>query len=67
MSCHAIRSSDEMHCARCRLRWDVNDEDPPPCPCGPIPDVASPPLAPTTKKHSPKREPFVSALAPRRF
>ena len=30
-SCRAIQQSDEMHCAICGLRWDVNDGDPPKC------------------------------------
>lgn len=29
--CAAIQYSDEMHCPRCRLRWDTNDPEPPPC------------------------------------
>lgn len=29
--CRAIQQSDEMYCAPCNLRWDVNDGDPPPC------------------------------------
>lgn len=29
--CNAIQQSDEMYCATCNLRWDVNDSDPPPC------------------------------------
>lgn len=32
MSCAAIQQSDEMFCAVCRLRWDVNDREPPICP-----------------------------------
>ena len=32
MACRAVRYSDEMHCAGCGLRWDVNDPEPPPCP-----------------------------------
>lgn len=27
-TCEAIQYSDEMFCARCGLRWDVNDETP---------------------------------------
>ena len=30
-SCQARRYSDQMHCAKCRLAWDVNDPDPPLC------------------------------------
>ena len=30
-SCRAIQQNDEMHCAICGLRWDVNDGDPPKC------------------------------------
>jgi len=30
-SCHATRQSDEMVCAKCRLRWDVSDPEPPLC------------------------------------
>jgi hypothetical protein len=29
--CQACRQSDEMACAKCHLRWDVNDPDPPLC------------------------------------
>jgi hypothetical protein len=29
--CQAVQQSDEMFCARCRLRWDVNDPNEPPC------------------------------------
>lgn len=29
--CQAARQSDEMVCAKCRLRWDVNDPEPPLC------------------------------------
>lgn len=29
--CRAVQQSDEMFCAPCGLRWDVNDRDPPPC------------------------------------
>lgn len=29
--CRAIRQSDEMFCAMCGLRWDVNDSNPPRC------------------------------------
>lgn len=31
MACKAIQYSDEMHCAHCGLRWDVNDPEPPAC------------------------------------
>lgn len=31
MACKAIQYSDEMHCAPCGLRWDVNDPEPPAC------------------------------------
>ena len=30
-ACRAIQQNDEMHCAICGLRWDVNDGDPPKC------------------------------------
>ena len=29
--CGATQQSDEMYCARCQLRWDVNDPEPPSC------------------------------------
>lgn len=29
--CKAIQQSDEMFCAQCNLRWDVNDSDAPAC------------------------------------
>jgi Domain of unknown function (DUF5664) len=31
MTCKAIQQSDEMFCAKCDMRWDVNDAFPPPC------------------------------------
>lgn len=31
------RYSDEMYCTHCRLRWDVNDPEPPPCTVSPAP------------------------------
>ena len=34
--CRAIQQSDEMYCAPCNLRWDVNDSDPPPCRQAPV-------------------------------
>ena len=44
-SCQARQYSDEMHCARCRLRWDVNDPSPPACQPHVL-TVPSVPLAP---------------------
>jgi len=29
--CQARQSSDEKHCSRCRLRWDMNDRNEPAC------------------------------------
>lgn len=29
--CQARQYSDEMHCAKCDLRWDTNDVQPPAC------------------------------------
>lgn len=29
--CSATQQSDEMYCAPCNLRWDVNDPEPPAC------------------------------------
>lgn len=29
--CDKRRVADEYYCARCRIRWDVNDPEPPPC------------------------------------
>lgn len=29
--CQARQESDEMVCSRCRVRWDVNDPEPPRC------------------------------------
>lgn len=29
--CYARQYSDQMYCAVCRLTWDTNDADPPPC------------------------------------
>lgn len=31
MTCKAIQQSDEMFCAQCNLRWDMNDPEPPLC------------------------------------
>lgn len=31
MACHASRQGDEQVCARCRLRWAVDDLEPPAC------------------------------------
>ena len=31
MTCQARQYSDQMHCSRCGLQWDVNDDDPPRC------------------------------------
>lgn len=31
VTCGAVQQSDEMSCAACGLRWDVNDPDPPGC------------------------------------
>ena len=31
MRCQARQSSDEKHCSRCRLRWDMNDRNEPAC------------------------------------
>lgn len=30
-NCIAVQQSDEMFCAKCNLRWDVNDPAPPAC------------------------------------
>ena len=30
-TCAAVQQSDEMYCAPCGLRWDVNDPQPPAC------------------------------------
>lgn len=32
MTCKAQQQNDEMFCAACNLRWDMNDTDPPYCP-----------------------------------
>lgn len=29
--CEAVQYSDQMHCARCGIQYDVNDQDPPEC------------------------------------
>lgn len=31
VDCHAVQQSDEMCCAPCNLRWDINDSNPPEC------------------------------------
>jgi hypothetical protein len=57
--CHATRQSDEMVCYKCRLRWDVNDPDPPRCK-----------LTVATRDMQERLENstgFVSALAPARW
>lgn len=76
MTCHATQQSDEMHCAKCRLRWDVNDQDRPACAprtASGVPAIKSPPLVPTlgrdritgpAARNATERLPFVSALAP---
>lgn len=56
MTCRAIQQSDEMHCATCRLRWDMNDPEPPQC----LRQAASPPVQPAPDR-------YVSALAPCRY
>jgi hypothetical protein len=55
--CQARQYSDEMVCNACRLRWDTNDREPPPCGNS----VSSPPLQP----EQPKSVPFVSGLPAR--
>jgi hypothetical protein len=30
-TCSARRMGDQMHCVACRLVWDMNDPEPPPC------------------------------------
>ena len=30
-NCEARQYSDQMHCDRCGLAWDMNDDDPPEC------------------------------------
>lgn len=32
--CKAVRELDEFYCHDCGLRWDVKDDDPPPCGSG---------------------------------
>ena len=47
--CTAIQQSDEMYCARCALRWDVNDPAPPEC--RPVkPEIVSEDKTPDRKK-----------------
>lgn len=36
-NCLALQQSDEMFCAKCNLRWDVNDRLPPACGNRPAP------------------------------
>jgi len=31
IGCKANQQSDEMYCAKCNLRWDMNDPSPPKC------------------------------------
>ena len=31
MTCQARQYSDQKHCERCNLTWDMNDFDPPEC------------------------------------
>lgn len=48
-TCHALRCQDEMHCPRCRLRWDVNDPERPECAprtASGVPAIKAPPLVP---------------------
>lgn len=58
--CHARQYSDEMHCPKCRLRWDVNDPERPEC--APrtesgVPAIPAPPLMPA----EPEAREFVPA------
>jgi hypothetical protein len=55
VTCTARPTQDGHACARCRIRWDRDDETPP-CPRL----VEAPSLVPG-------RDPFVSALAPDYF
>lgn len=54
MTCQARRYSDEMHCAKCRLRWDVNDPEPPLCGI----KVATRDLGEDLKNTLPRRESY---------
>lgn len=58
MTCQATRQSDEMVCAKCRLRWDVSDPEPPLC--------ANRPVVVATRDLGERLE-YVSALAPDRW
>lgn len=76
MTCHARQYSDEMHCPVCRLRWDVNDPEPPACAQlteSGVPVVEAPSIAPGRPVDAPvvvatraanERLPFASGLAP---
>lgn len=44
--CEAVQYSDEMHCARCGVYYDVNDPDPPECAPRPIGSNPPPPPGP---------------------
>jgi hypothetical protein len=56
--CQAIRYSDEMHCSRCRLRWDVNDTERPEC----SPKTESGVPLVKTRPLPPERLPYASGL-----
>lgn len=62
MTCHARQYSDEMHCPVCRLRWDVNDPEPPLCGKN-VPSII-PPDGPVTvaERGLNERLPFASGL-----
>lgn len=52
MSCRAYRVSDQMMCPHCRLVWDINDPEPPPCGKD---DKEAKPDKPAKKPRNPKR------------
>lgn len=56
--CQARREHDEMHCPRCRLRWDTNDPDRPAC--SPKTGSGVPVVKPP--RFAPERLPYRSGL-----
>lgn len=53
--CEAVQYSDEMHCARCGVYYDVNDPDPPECAPHPIGSNPPPPSARPTPPAGPPK------------
>lgn len=67
MTCSARQYSDQMHCGRCALQWDVNDPAPPQCmPAAEPADAAFLSGAPAQEPRPPGPLPTIVAFAGRR-